>query len=110
MAKRIIVLEQVRANIFRYVLWADVPPAMQKFYVRTAPSAYLDATQQEQDALANGSITELVGEIEASNVNAAAADLQSTWIQFQGKISSTVKYQRYGTFWDVNGWTNQGIS
>lgn len=110
MAKRIIILEQLDNRQYRYALWADVPAARQSLYAASAqPTAYTLASVNEKAALADGSVAEKIGVIEAISVAEARQMLVDLWTEWQAQVSNRNPWIRYGTFWNGTGWTAEGV-
>jgi hypothetical protein len=100
-------------NTFRYVLWADVPAARQRFFAHEGLiSAWADALPADNTALASGAVTEIVGTIQIPP-NATLAQIK-TFLQtrheaFQDEITNNNLWVRYGTTFDGTTWVDAGI-
>lgn len=113
---RVIVLDRPYADVYRYVMWADVPAARQPFYARaSAVSAWKDATGADNTALQNGSVVEKLDELKVpsgSTIGQAQAFLEARWTDYQAKVTAYNPWNRYGTTLSADGttWTNGGVS
>jgi hypothetical protein len=114
---RIIILERVNAPsdlAYRYVLWADVPAARQRFYADpNAQSAYLDATADDLAALRSGAVVEKVSTYTwqvGATLAQITAQLRAELDAFQDQITNLNLWDRYGTVWDGNSWTQKGVA
>jgi hypothetical protein len=110
MPKRIIILERVNNNRFRYALWVDVPVDRQRYYVNpNATSAYRDASDEELNEIRRGAVCEKV-EISANIDGATISEIRqlliSTWNKFQAEVRDRRDWERYGLFWDGTGWSD----
>ena len=104
-------------NVYRYVLWADVPAARQPFYAvlagPTFASAWKDAIAADNTALQNGSVVEKVDTIQVpshATLGQIRVFLQDKWAEYQAAITASNPWQRYGTTWDGTTWTAGGVS
>ncbi len=117
---RIIILdrpEPTNTNVYRYVLWADVPTARQPFYSAlagpTAISAWKDALTADNTALQNGSVVEMVDTIQVPSAATLAeirVFLQGRWTDFQADVTARNPWQRFGTNWDGTAWVAGGVA
>src|SRR3990167_8111087 len=109
--------EPTNQQVYRYVLWADVPVARRPFYAAlagpTAVSAWKDALAADNTALQSGSVVEKVDTIQVP-ASATLAEirsfLQARWTDFQASITTINPWQRYGTAWDGTTWTAGGVA
>lgn len=119
--KKIIILDKLNDGpntkpTFNYLMWADVPQTRWQYFSNpSAISAYSLATVFEINALKSGMIVEKVDyfTVPANSTFASMrAELTDIYNQFQSEISGNAKnsWQRYGTFWDGNSWTNSGVN
>ena len=116
---RVIILDKGRAveeqKIWRYVLWADVPSARQKFYAQPTgtKSAWVDAIQADNDQLVSGAVTEKVDTINGQTGWAMAnyqTELQARWQVFQDDVTTNNPWNRYGSTWNGTTWTVGGVA
>ena len=104
-------------NVYRYVLWADVPAARQTFYAAlvgpTFTSAWKDALAADNTALQNGSVVEKVDTIQVpAHLTGIQirSHLQQRWTEYQARIAATNPWVRYGSTWDGTTWTAGGVA
>jgi hypothetical protein len=115
---RVIVLDKSdlsNQNIFRYVLWADVPPVRQAFYTQPAAtvSAWKDATVGDNAQLVSGAVAEKVAEIQVApgtGMPAIQAEIQIRWQAFQDQVTTLNPWNRYGSTWDGTTWVLGGVA
>lgn len=116
MPRRIIVLERdtERPITLRFVLWADVPAARQPFFADpNKVSAYVLATEAENDALQAGQVAELVDTLRLPQGTPLAqirAALITAFNRWQSVVTNDNAYDFYGTSWDGTSWTPGGVS
>ena len=114
---KIIILDRVNAPsdlAYRYVLWADVPAARQRFFADpNATSAYIDASADDLAALRSGAVVEKgctytwqAGATLAQITTQLRAELDA----FQDQITNLNLWDRYGTVWDGTSWTQKGAA
>lgn len=110
MAKRVIVLDRNDGSpvSFRVAYWFPVAAARQSYYARAgAKSAWKDATQAENDAIAAGQVFEVVEphEIPAgANLAQIEAELEAIWTAKNTAFANSNVPNRYGSFWDGVDW------
>jgi hypothetical protein len=116
---RVIILDKGRAadeqKIFRYVLWADVPPSRQSFYAQPAGtvSAWKDAIAADNAQIVNGSVTEKVDTINGQtgwSMPQYQAELQLRWQAFQDDVTTNNPWNRYGSTWNGTAWVLGGVA
>ncbi len=114
---KIIILERVNPPsdlAYRYVLWADVPAARQRFHADpNKTSAYIDATTEDLATLRSGAVAEKVcvytwqaGVTQAQII----AELRAQLDAFQAEVTNMNLWDRYGTIWDGVSWTQKGVA
>lgn len=114
---RIIALEQPDRNdprTYRYLLWADVPTARQRFYADPAKvSAWLDATAPDNAALASGAVVERSDTMRiplGATLAQIKAFLEARHADFQADITNNNPWVRYGMTFDGTTWVNGGVA
>ena len=117
---RIIILdnpdfEAETQRTWRYVFWADIPTARQKFMTQPAgtKSAWIDAVQADNDQLVSGAVLEWVNTITVpagATVPQMQQFLQDRWAIFNTLVQ-TNRWGRYGSTWNASGvWTMGGVA
>lgn len=105
---RIIILDRIDADTYRYALWADVPLARQAVYANVeAKSVWKDATTADNTALQSGAVVETTSSQRVpagSTLPQIEAFLESRWANFQAEITNNNPWQRYGSTWDGTTW------
>jgi hypothetical protein len=117
MAKHIIILERMGAPSdlnYRYLLWADVPAARQRFYAGLqVASNYRDATSAELEALRSGAVVEEIRSrvfLSGTPLATMTAALEQDFNDFQSAITNSNSLGRYGSYWNGVTWTIQGVT
>jgi hypothetical protein len=115
---RVIVLDKSdlsNQNVFRYVLWADVPAARQPFYVQPADtvSAWSGAQTGDNAQLVSGAVAEKVDTIQVApgtGMPAIQAEIQIRWQTYQEQVTNLNPWNRYGSTWDGTTWVLGGVA
>jgi hypothetical protein len=122
MARRAIILENTTADSpgadieIRVALWADVPVSRQPFYARAgAVSAYRNATNAENTAIASGALAESVQVIPrpAGTTNAQLRNaVEQALTAWQAYVTSFNPWARYGSSFDsaTSTWTGVTVA
>lgn len=107
-SQRIIALFKT-ADRWDVLYWLDVPAARQRFYASTGHrSAWIDASQAENDALASGAVVErpdVITRPPGTNMATLQALAEARWQEEQNKVNAHNPWARYGTRWDGVSWT-----
>ena len=109
-AKSCIALSRPKADMARFVLWADVPAGNQAAYVDPgATSAYENITPAELQAIRDGLVAEKVfewlpssGPLTWAAAAAAAVTEQAEW---QAEVTAVAPWVDYGRFWNGSTWS-----
>lgn len=116
MAKKIIILERLHEPsdmAFQFVLWAEVPAARQSFYADAeATSAYEQASAAELDAIRTGAVTERVESATYPKelpLPQILTKLEALWQRYQDQVNDRNPWLRYGSHWDGESWTQDGV-
>lgn len=101
-------------NTNRYILWADVPAARQRFFADPAKvSEWKDALPADNAALASGAVFELIDTLKAP-AGATAVQVQGFLEQrhadFQSNVTNNNLWTRYGMTWDGTAWVPGGVA
>jgi len=112
---RVIVLDQVDARTFNFVMWSDVPPARQAFYVKAAGtvSAWKDALASDNSNLVSGLVSEEVRTLQVpagTPLGQARTMMENLWTQFQDRVTNANPWARYGSTWDGTTWVVGGVN
>ena len=116
---RIIILDKpdpTNAELFKYVLWADVPTARQPFYAKPAGtvSAWKDAIAGDNSQLVSGAVSEKVDTMQVakgSGMAVAQAEMVARWNAYQNEVNTSNPWVRYGSTYDPSGaWTLTGVA
>src|SRR5262245_28564072 len=113
----VIILEKpdsTNANLWRYLLWCDVPTARQVYYKTIAPqtSAWKDAIQVDTDAIKNGEVLEYNETLQhpaGTNMATMQSMLQQLWTDKQNFVNTWNPYVRYGSTFDGTAWVLTNI-
>lgn len=118
MARRIIIRERIVLpngdQTFDYTFWLAVPTARQTFYASGVdpnnPTAVIDATVTEKNAITGGSITEVNNQMTVPNgtpLATAQASLVQSWQSEQTRVNAYNPWAYYGSSWDqaTGTWT-----
>lgn len=100
---------------FRVALWVVPPVQRQPYWKLAAPakSQYANATQEENDAIANGALVESVETITLPSSMTMAefqAVAEQRWTTFNTQVQAYNPWRRYGTKWDGTTWTLGGVN
>ena len=115
----IIILDKpdpTNAELFKYVLWADVPTARQPFYAKPAGtvSAWKDAIAADNSQLVSGAVSEKVDTVQVakgSGMAVAQAEMEARWTAYQNEVNTSNPWVRYGsTFKSGTGWVLSGVA
>jgi len=109
-ATRIVILEKIEAQRWRYVMWADVPAGRESHYADpNKKSAYKDISASDLTKIQAGTIVEavdIVAVAPGSGITVVEAALQDSFAAYQSSVTSGNPWIRYGSIWDdVAGWT-----
>src|SRR3990167_9715645 len=112
---RVIVLDQVDARSFQFVMWADVPVSRQVFYVRSAGtvSVWKDALAPDNANLVSGAVTEEVRTFQVPSgtpLGQARIAMENLWTQFQDRVTNQNPWARYGATLDGTTWIAGGVA
>lgn len=126
MAKKIIILDKTEKNgrQYRVLFWLTVPVGRETFYVRPSgvdavgnpvpfTSEWKGASQTENEAIAAGSVHEIVEQytLPASvNLAQVQAFLEARYAEHQQEVDDYNPWSWYGSFWDGVDWTTGGYS
>lgn len=95
---------------FRVALWLVPPVSRRPYWLSVAPakSAFVNATTEENTAIAAGELVEQVTTLTADkdlNMAEFQAVAEKAWNDANTKIQAFNPWQRYGTKWDGTTWT-----
>ena len=108
---RIIALEKLNTNTYRYAFWADVPASRQAFYTTGSSSAWKNALAGDNASLSAGIIVEKVDTLQVApgtGLPAVQIFLQNKWAEYQIFVTGYNPWVRYGTTWDGATWSLGG--
>lgn len=112
---KIIILETTSNRLIRYVMWADVPTARQKFYADpNFVSAWIDAPTVDSVNVSNLRSGALVERVAEERIDGSAALIRTTLearlAAYQAEIAARNNWSKYGTTFDGTTWTVGGAA
>lgn len=112
---RVVLLDKLGPQAFRFLYWADVPVARRPFYAKPVGtvSVWTGALSTDNDNLISGSVVERVDDVHVpvgTTIAEVQLSLQNGWQDFQDLVTSGNPWVRYGTTWDGTIWVVGGVA